>query len=117
MVKLVLDHVRVELSQLIVHVGCASVVLNIEVAVGEQGKGSSVSGAELELVGEDADDLIVLLIPDQRVDRLSVLPVRHSPELRVRLHSDSLACCKLDSNLKNQFISNSERRFVALDLI
>ena len=47
MVKLVLDHVRVELSQLIVHVGCASVVLNVEVAVGEQGKGSPVSGAEL----------------------------------------------------------------------
>ena len=56
-IQLVLDDVGVELGQLVVHVGGASVVLHVEVAVRKQGKSSAVSWRELELVCEDPDDL------------------------------------------------------------
>lgn len=80
-VELVLDDIGVELGELVVHIRCAAVVLNVEIAVGQQGKCRSVAWGELELVGEDADDLHVLLVPDQRVDRLSVLAIGHGPKL------------------------------------
>ena len=56
-VQLVLDHVRVELGELVVHVRGATVVLDVEVAVGQQGECRPVSWRELELVGEDTNDL------------------------------------------------------------
>ena len=85
-IQLVLDDVGVELGQLVVHVGGAGVVLNIEVAVCQQGKSGTVPRRELKLIGEDADDLHVLLVADQRVNRLSVLAIRHSPELLLHIH-------------------------------
>ena len=44
MVELVLGDVWVELCQLIVHVGSGAVVLDVEVAVSQEGEGSAVSG-------------------------------------------------------------------------
>lgn len=57
MVKLVLDHVRVELGELVVHFGRVAVVLNVEVAIGEEGESCAVSWGELKLIVEDSDDL------------------------------------------------------------
>ena len=57
MVELVLDDIRVELGELIVHVSSARIVLHVEVAVSEEGKSGTVARRELKLIGEDADDL------------------------------------------------------------
>ena len=56
-VELVLGNVRVELGQLIVHVGGIGVVLDVEVAMGKEGKGGPIARTELQLVCEDSDDL------------------------------------------------------------
>ena len=81
MVQLVLDHIWVELGQLVIHVSGAAIVLDVEVAVCEQGKSSPVPWAELQLISEDANDLRVFLVANERVDSLSVLAVRHRAEL------------------------------------
>ena len=57
MVQLVLSDIRVELGELIVHVSSRAVVLDIEIAVGQQRQGGAVSGRELELVRQDTDNL------------------------------------------------------------
>ena len=54
MVKLVLDHIWVELGELVVHLSCGAVVLDVEVAVREQGKSGAVSWRKLELIREDS---------------------------------------------------------------
>ena len=56
-VEFVLGHVGVELGELVVHVGRVSVILHVEVAVGEETECSARTGRELQLVGEDCDDL------------------------------------------------------------
>ena len=81
MVQLVLDDIWVELGELVIHVSGAAIVLDVEVAVCEQGKSSSVPWAELQLISEDANDLRVFLVANERVDSLSVLAVRHRAEL------------------------------------
>ena len=50
MVKLVLSNIWIEFSELIIHVGCASIVLDVEITVSEQGKSRAISWTELELV-------------------------------------------------------------------
>ena len=57
MVELVLDDIRIELGELIVHVSSTRIVLHVEVAVSEEGKSGTVARRELKLIGEDADDL------------------------------------------------------------
>ena len=57
MVQLVLDHIRVELGELVVHLRCVAIVLDVEVAVRKQGKCGAVSWRKLELVREDSNDL------------------------------------------------------------
>ena len=57
MVKLVLEHIWVELGQLVVHIRGCCVILDVEVAVGKKGEGSAVSWLELELVCENSNDL------------------------------------------------------------
>jgi len=56
-VHLVLVHVWVELGELVVHVSCIAVVLNLKVAVSEQRQSSSVSWLEVQLVAQDRDYL------------------------------------------------------------
>jgi len=56
-VQFVLDHIRVELGELVVHISSTRIVLHIEVAVGQEGKSGTVSWRELKLVGEDSNDL------------------------------------------------------------
>ena len=56
-VKLVLNHVWVELGKLIVHISGVTIVLNVKVAVSQQGKSSSIPWAELQLIGQDANNL------------------------------------------------------------
>ena len=58
MVEFVLDDVWVELGQLVVHVGCTAIVLNVEVAVGKQRKRGSISWRELEFAREDSNHLL-----------------------------------------------------------
>ena len=57
MVQLVLDDIRVELGQLVVHFSRAAVVLDVEVAIGQEGKSGAISRRELELVRQDGNDL------------------------------------------------------------
>jgi hypothetical protein len=57
MVELVRVYFREKLGQLIVHVGRLGVVLNVEVAVSKEGKGGSIPGTELDLVGKDTNHL------------------------------------------------------------
>lgn len=40
-IKFVLGHVGVEFGELVVHVGCVSIILHVEVAVGEQAESSA----------------------------------------------------------------------------
>jgi hypothetical protein len=56
-VELVLLDLREELGKLVIMLGSCSVVLNVEAAVGEQGESRTVTRAELDLVGQDADNL------------------------------------------------------------
>ena len=49
-VQLVLDDIWVELGELIVHIRSATVILNVEVAVCEQGKCRSISWRKLKLI-------------------------------------------------------------------
>ena len=85
-VEFVLDDIWVELGELVVHVGGAAVVLDVEVAVREQGKSRSVSWRELELIRQDSNYLHVLLVSDERINGLRVLTVGHSPELLMHVH-------------------------------
>ena len=57
MVELVLDHIRVELGELVVHLSGQRVVLDVEIAVREQGKSGAVSWRELQLIREDSNHL------------------------------------------------------------
>ena len=56
-VQFVLDHVLVELGELVVHVSRTAVVLDVEVAVGKQGKGGAVPWRKLKLVRQDTNHL------------------------------------------------------------
>ena len=80
-VESVLDDVGVEFRELVVHIRGTRVVLDVEVAVGQQGKSRSVSWRELKLISKNANDLHILLVSDERVDGLSILTIRHSSEL------------------------------------
>ena len=86
MIQLVLNDVGIELGQLIVHVGGTTIVLNVEIAVSEQGKSRAVSRRELKLICKDSNNLHILLIADERVDSLSVLSIGHGPELLLHVH-------------------------------
>ena len=56
-VEFVLSNIWVEFGELVVHVGSTSVVLNVEVAVSEEGKSRAVSWTELQLIRQDSDYL------------------------------------------------------------
>ena len=60
MVKLVLGYIWEELGELIVVFGGLCIVLDVEIAVGEEGECSATTRLELELVVEDVYDLGVL---------------------------------------------------------
>ena len=47
MVKLVLSNIWIEFSELVIHVGSACIVLNVEVAVCQKRKGGAVTRTEL----------------------------------------------------------------------
>ena len=49
-VELVLSDIWVEFRKLVIHIGCASIVLDVEITVSEEGKSRAVSWTELELV-------------------------------------------------------------------
>ena len=85
LVKVVAIDVREELGQLIIAVGCITVVLDLEVGIAKKGESGTVPGLELQLVREDGDDLGILLVAEQRVDRLRVLAVWHGSELVVHI--------------------------------
>lgn len=74
-VEFVLGDVGVELGQLIVHVRCVAVVLDVEVTVGQQGESRAGTGLELQLVVQNLDHLTVFAVTDEGVDGLSVLTV------------------------------------------
>ena len=57
MVQLVLLHIWEELCQLVVVVGSCSIVLDVEVAVGQEGEGGAVTWTELKLICEDSNHL------------------------------------------------------------
>ena len=57
MVEFVLSNIWVEFGELVVHISSASVVLNVEVTVGEEGKSRAISWTELQLVRQDSDYL------------------------------------------------------------
>ena len=80
MVHLVLVDIGIELRQLVIHICRTCIILNIEVAVTEQREGCTVSRTELQLVVQDANDLGVLSISDECIDRLGVLTVGHGPK-------------------------------------
>ena len=50
-----------ETGQLVVHVGRVLEVLHMVIAVAQQAEGRSVARVELELIGQDVDDVHVLL--------------------------------------------------------
>ena len=56
-VEFVLGDIGVELGQLIVHVRCVAVVLDVEVTVGQQGESRAGTGLELQLVVQNLDHL------------------------------------------------------------
>ena len=50
MVEFVLSNIWVEFGELVVHIGSASVILNVEVTVSEEGKSRAISWTELQLI-------------------------------------------------------------------
>ena len=77
MVELILIDIRIELSQLIVAICGISIILDLEVAIAKQRQTCSISWQELEFTREDIYDLVVLLVSQQRVDGLRILPIWH----------------------------------------
>ena len=65
MVQLVLINIGIELRQLIIHVSCIRVILNVEVRVPEKGKSRTVAWLELQLIRQNSNHLGVFLIANQ----------------------------------------------------
>ena len=85
-VKLVAVNVWEELCKLVIAICRVSVVLDLEITETEKGKSSSISWRKLKLVAQDVDNLVMLLLSDQGVDRLGVLAVWYSSELVVHFY-------------------------------
>jgi len=62
MIELVGVHLRVELSQLVVHVRGIGIVLNIVVTMAKERERSSVSRRELKLICKNVNDLCIISI-------------------------------------------------------
>lgn len=77
MIQLIRVYLRIEFRQLIVHICRLSVILDVIVAISEQGKCRSTPWCKLELVVKNRNDFLVFLVPNQRVDGLRELAVWH----------------------------------------
>ena len=84
-VHLVRINIREKLGQLVIAVGSVTIVLDLKVTKAQKGKGGSISWRKLKLIRQDINDLMILLVSDERVNRLGILAIRDSFELIVHL--------------------------------